>query len=424
MTLIKTSILSLIATFFKMLSGLVINKAVSVYIGPSGLALIGQFQNFTQIALIAAQGAINNGVVKYSSEYTNNKKLLRDLFSTALRISLIMSVIVSVSLILLSKHLSYFILSDTSYQSIFILFGITLTLFVLNGLFLSILNGLQEIATYIKINIIQSIFSLVFTSALIYYYGLYGALSALATNQSIVFIIALLIIKKNKKIDFKLFKNIYKKHISKKLLSFSFMAIVSASLLPITQFIIRNHIVNTHGAIQAGYWQGISYISSMYLMVITTALSTYYLPKLSAINGKNEIISEIKNGYKILLPIAITGSIVIFLMRNIIIDILFSKEFMAMEKIFIWQVIGDVFKIASWLISYVLLAKAMTYIFISTEIIFSLSLSLLSVIFINKYGAEGATIAYLINYIVYFISMLFILYKLKLSQNKISSHNI
>lgn len=49
MTLIKTSILSLIATFFKMLSGLVINKAVSVYIGPSGLALIGQFQTLLKL---------------------------------------------------------------------------------------------------------------------------------------------------------------------------------------------------------------------------------------------------------------------------------------------------------------------------------------------------------------------------------------
>ncbi|MCV5857016.1 O-antigen flippase, partial [Escherichia coli] len=64
MTLVKTSLLSLIATFFKMLSGLVINKVVSVYIGPAGLAVIGQFQNFSQLVQIAAQGAINNGVVK------------------------------------------------------------------------------------------------------------------------------------------------------------------------------------------------------------------------------------------------------------------------------------------------------------------------------------------------------------------------
>ncbi|EJG0004581.1 O-antigen flippase, partial [Vibrio parahaemolyticus] len=45
MNLIKTSFLTLIATAIRLISGLVINKAISVFIGPSGLALIGQFQN-------------------------------------------------------------------------------------------------------------------------------------------------------------------------------------------------------------------------------------------------------------------------------------------------------------------------------------------------------------------------------------------
>ena len=45
MSLVKTSFLSLIATSVKVLSLLVINKVVAVTIGPSGIALIGQFQN-------------------------------------------------------------------------------------------------------------------------------------------------------------------------------------------------------------------------------------------------------------------------------------------------------------------------------------------------------------------------------------------
>ncbi|MBG3116227.1 hypothetical protein GHV30_11365 [Proteus mirabilis] len=122
MTLIKTSILSLIATFFKMLSGLIINKAISVYIGPAGLAIIGQFQNFSQLVLIAAQGAINNGVVKYTAEYGKESKLLPILFSTALRISLITSISIGLLLISTSSFLSQNILNNISYQFIFIIF--------------------------------------------------------------------------------------------------------------------------------------------------------------------------------------------------------------------------------------------------------------------------------------------------------------
>ena len=69
MTLIKTSVLSAIATIIKIISGFVINKVVAIYVGPSGLAIIGQLQNFMELIVTFSNGAITNGVVKYTAEY-------------------------------------------------------------------------------------------------------------------------------------------------------------------------------------------------------------------------------------------------------------------------------------------------------------------------------------------------------------------
>lgn len=41
-----------------------------------------------------------------------------------------------------------------------------------------------------------------------------------------------------------------------------------------------------------------------------------------------------------------------------------------MKPLFTWQIIGDVFKIASWLLAYIMVAKNLTHMFIITEIIF------------------------------------------------------
>ncbi|WP_213637550.1 O-antigen translocase, partial [Providencia rettgeri] len=303
MTLIKTSLLSLIATFFKMLSGLVINKAVSVYIGPAGLAVIGQFQNFSQVVLITAQGAINSGVVKYTAEYGQDSPKVPNLFSTALRISLISSITVGLLLIIFSSFFSKKILDNIEYNFVFIIFGFTIILFVLNGLLLSIINGLKEIRSYIKINIIQSLYSLFFTSLLIYFFGLKGALIALVTNQSVILFITLFMLRKHTVIVWKNFTAAFDKTISKKLFAFSAMALTSAIMVPTSQFIIRDYIAATQGLEQAGYWQGVWYISTTYLMIVTTALSTYYLPRLSEITDKKELKQEILQGYKILLPI-------------------------------------------------------------------------------------------------------------------------
>jgi PST family polysaccharide transporter len=46
MTLIKTSVLTGISTIIKVISAFVINKVIAIYVGPSGLAIVGQLQNF------------------------------------------------------------------------------------------------------------------------------------------------------------------------------------------------------------------------------------------------------------------------------------------------------------------------------------------------------------------------------------------
>ncbi|MDE9444686.1 O-antigen translocase [Xenorhabdus bovienii] len=406
MTLLKTSILSLISTVFKMLAGLVINKAISIYIGPSGLALIGQFQSFSQLTMIAAQGAINNGVVKYTAEYRLNNKKLPLLFSTSVKISLMTSILVGGLLILLSKTAASEVLLDIKYQYIFIIFGFTIILFVFNGLFLSILNGLKEISTYIKINIIQSIYALLFTSTLIIFFGLNGALIALATHQSVILLVTLYFLKNHPIIKWNHFIKPFNKPIAKKLMAYSAMAITAAIMVPISHLIIRNYLGSTIGWNQAGYWQGVWYISNTYLLVITTALSTYYLPRLSEIGSNRELISELKKGYKLLMPIMICCALIVFLLKDIIITILFTKDFLEMRNLFLWQIVGDVFKIASWLFTYIMIAKSMTKIFITTEIIFGISFIIFSYLFTKNFGLVGMSYAHCINYFLYFLTTL------------------
>lgn len=421
MTLIKTSILSLIATFFKMLSGLVINKAVAVYIGPAGLALIGQFQSFSQIALIAAQGAINNGIVKYSAEYENDKDKSKTLISSAIKITIITSIITGIILIVFSFNLSLMILNSVEYYKIFIIFGVSIIFFSINNLLLSILNGRGNIKLFIKINIIQSIYSLIFTSTLIYYFNLIGALAALATNQSIVCFISIYIIRKNKLIYFSDFRKKTDPTIIKNLLSYSMMAIASAISLPTANLIIRNYITSKEGLTETGYWQGVNYISTTYLLVITTALSIYYLPKLSKINILKDLKKEILLGYTIVIPIVIISSLIIYISRDIIIYAVFSPDFNPMLHLLKWQLLGDIIKMTSWLLSYLLLAKKMTARFVISEILFSIIYTTLSILLIDKYHTIGAIYAYTISYCLYFFIILSSVYAYIKNNNRILS---
>lgn len=410
MTLIKTSVLTGISTVIKLVSAFVINKVIALYIGPSGLAIVGQLQSFTSIITTFSNGAISSGIVKYTAEYQDIEEK-KKIFSSSIIISLICSLIISIVLFGFSDYLSELILKDVQYSSVFIIFGATIFLFALNMVLISILNGQKEIKKYVLVNIAGSIFSLVFTSILIMQLNLMGALYAMVLNQSVMFFVTLAFVLKSSWFKLEYFKQGLDKESLSKLSKYSLMAIVSALTVPVSHLIIREYIGENLGWDSAGYWQGIWYISTMYLMLVTTTLGVYYLPRLSEIQDNKELRKEIFGGYKIILPIVIVASLVIFLLKEYVILIAFSKDFMPMIELFAWQLIGDVIKIASWLLGYITVAKAMSKTYISLEILGSLSFVLLSIYFVDNYGLVGITYAYALNYLIYMFVMIYIFRK-------------
>tara|TARA_B110000211_G_scaffold88220_1_gene103342 strand:- start:8997 stop:10241 length:1245 start_codon:yes stop_codon:yes gene_type:complete len=405
MNLLKTSGLTFIATVIQLFVGLVINKAISLFVGPSGLAVIGQFQNISQLAMVVSQGAINKGVVKYTAEYSKNEEDLTTLLSTAIKITIVCSVIVGVALILLSGYLSNEFLTDENFTFIFIIFGFTILFYSLNSLFLAILNGLKEVKQLILINIVQSLYSLVFTTALIYFFGLKGALIALVTNQSIIFLYIIWKLRNHRVINLGLLKGLYSSVIATKLSRFALMAITSAIAIPVSHLVIRNYLVDNLGWEQAGYWQAIWYISTMYLTVVTTTLGVYFLPKLSEITDKKALRGELLSGYKVILPIVMLVSAAIYILKDFIVFILFSDDFKPMIELFLWQLIGDVIKIAAWLLSYLMLAKAMTKRYMAVEVLFNFIFVGISIYMVNSYGLIGITYAFAASYSIYFVTV-------------------
>lgn len=203
--------------------------------------------------------------------------------------------------------------------------------FVLNSLLLAILNGQKEIKKLITVNIVSSFVGLILTGSLAYYFGLYGALISYTTGQALVFFVTLGFVFKSQWFKAKLFTAKLDTAYMKKLGKYTAMAITSALTVPLSQMVVRNYIGESLSWDDAGYWEGVWRISSTYLMVVTTTLSIYYLPRLSEIKDKIELRKEIFYGYKIIMPIVVILALGIYFLRDIAILLLFTEEFMPMK---------------------------------------------------------------------------------------------
>ncbi|MDA3875884.1 MAG: O-antigen translocase [Halothiobacillus sp.] len=405
MTLIKTSLLNGIAVIIKMMTLLGINKILAIYVGPSGYAALGQFQNAVQMITTFASGAINTGVTKYTAEYYEDEVRQHTVWRTAGTIALAGSLITTVLVMLFNRQLAGWFLKDEALGSVFIWFAATLVLFVFNTLLLAILNGKKEIQRYVVANIAGSLFALAVTSIMAIQLGLYGALVALAVYQSLTFFVTLALTYKARWFKLSYLVGGIDKQAARNLAKYTAMALTSAVCVPLSQIMIRNHLGETLGWDAAGYWEAMWRLSGAYLMLVTTTLGVYYLPKLSELQDAADIKREIIQGYIIILPVAAACGAIIYLLRYFIIRLLFSTEFAPMEQLFAWQMVGDTLKIGSWILAYLMLGKAMMKLFIFTEVMFAGTFYILTVVFTNRMGLEGVALAHAINYLIYWLVM-------------------
>jgi polysaccharide transporter, PST family len=407
-TLIKTSLLNAIAVGVKMLTLLGLNKILAVYVGPAGYAALGQFQNAVQMISTLASGAINTGVTKYTAEYHEDEARQRAVWQTAGTISLAGSVLLSVLVFVFRTDLAQWFLDDVRLASVFGWFAATLVLFVFNTLLLAILNGKKDIHRYVMANIAGSVFALLITTAMVIQWGLIGALVGFAIYQSLAFFVTLVLCFKTPWFRLEHLAGRIDKEVAKNLAKYTAMALTTAATVPMSQILIRNHLGQTLGWEAAGYWEAMWRLSGAYLMLVSTTLSVYYLPRLSELKTGAEIRKEILVGYCVILPVAIFCAFIVYSLRYLIAEKLFSAEFLPVVDLFFWQLIGDMLKIMSWLIAFVMLGKSMTFAYVATEILFSLSLFGLSFAFINYFGLIGAPIAYAVNYLLYFMVLVFV----------------
>lgn len=409
MNLLKTSFYTSISTAVTFICGFIVAKVVAVKIGPSGIAMVGQFQNTMAILTMLGSGAINMGVVKYLSQCKGDTEEQQKIISNSLSIIVLCSIAVSAFTMIACRWLSVQAFHSTDYWLMYFVFGLCLSFATLNAVSTSVFNGLQEIKKLTVSNIFFSVSGILFTVGFAYLWGVKGVL--LATNATAISVLGLNLFL-FKKVPFLkpkiLFKN-WDKSILKRLFVFSLMSFVSSLVLPLMQLLVRNKIIISFSITDAGYWQGVTKISDYYLTFITTVLSVYFLPKLSELQERHELRKEIFRGYKIILPIVATLALLIWIFRHYVILILFSREFLPMEPLFKFQLLGDVIKIASWLLGFLMWAKAMLKTYLITEIFFTITFVLLSYFFINHYGLIGATYAFAINYFLYFITMVFVM---------------
>jgi len=401
--LVKVASLQTVSLLTKIIAGILTSKAIAIFIGAEGLALIGNLRNFVSSFQTISILGFYNGAVKYFAEFKDNTVRLSKALSSVFYLGFIATILVSFFCYFNAQSINDIIFPTyNNYPYVIKIFAIVLPFYALNMFSFSIMNGFSNYKMLIVINIIGQILVVAITLLLIYQNKIQGALISVAISESLICLITLVaIINRRSLVGLISVKQISFSFL-KKMSSYTMMALFSAIILPLVLLAIRNYIIDNIGYKDAGFWEAMTRISKYYLMLVSSLMALYILPRFSEINGIKEFRKEVFSFYKTVMPIFGLGLILIYFLKPYIVLGVFSNEFQPVEDLFFWQLLGDFVKVLSLVIAYQFLAKKMFWHYIVTEAFLVTILYLTSIYFIDLYGVKGAVMAHFVSYLLYY----------------------
>jgi O-antigen/teichoic acid export membrane protein len=157
-------------------------------------------------------------------------------------------------------------------------------------------------------------------------------------------------------------------------LTFAGALFVTSTFGALVNYLIRLLISRQYGLSGVGLFEAGWTLSAVYVGLITSAFSNYYLPALSAIEKPSERVDLISVVFRfsMLLSVPLICGVVIF--KGWLLRLLFSKEFDDAINLVRWMLIGDYFKLASWVLAFPMLAFSHKKLFVITELIWQTGL--------------------------------------------------
>lgn len=391
-------------TLLRIGSGLIVAKTVAIYTGPTGIAMLGQVQSFFVALNGITTAALGNGLVRYTAENHHfGFEACKVWWRAAIKWTLFFYLIVSITSFIFSSKMAYWVFGDSRYAWLITVSAILLPFSIANVLVTSVLNGQNNYRSLFYLGFLSLTTATIFMVFVISMGGIIKAMFAAAMFPVVCGLVLLVGVCKKPWFKISLWWGEVNIESMRLIGNYVLMALVSALAGSISILVVRKILIDQVGWETAGYWQAVWKISEVYLGVLTVALSTYFLPRLSLLSDEDEILKEVVDTVKIFMPIVLLLTFLVYQLRDIGISLIFTKDFGPARDLFFIQLVGDAVKILSWIYAYPMISRGAIKWYCFTEVGFSLLFIFASYFFIKTYGVQGANIAYLVNYLIYLL---------------------
>jgi len=381
--------------------GLIRNKVITAYLGPSGIGVYGLLNEYANVlgsifslgmgSTIVRQIAAAEGVDRPSHE------------SASRRFAMKMAIIGLVSGGLLAWPSCYLAFGDSANVSLYLIVSLSIPFMITSLAWVAVLQGRGQTKEIARSQILSGGLSLFLSVGLVYYFGITGVIISLVLAPALS--CALLYAR-----GLQPARQAERQDGSQGILLKAGLALVgSIAVTQLASYASRVIIVQSTGLDHVGYYQAALGIAGSIPAFIFTAMAVDYYPRIASAKDPEEVLAltnrQIQAGTLLATPI-FAGLI---LWGGPLLHLLYSAEFRPAEGIQGWMIWGVACRLVSWPIGYWLLAKAPAREIFIIESASALTGPLLTFFGLRLFGFAGVGVAQLVQSILYGIVVLWVM---------------
>jgi PST family polysaccharide transporter len=181
---------------------------------------------------------------------------------------------------------------------------------------------------------------------------------------------------------------------------------LGAAAATASQLAVRALVQRELGPVALGHYQAVLMISMNYIGFVLTAMAADYYPRLTAAVRDPEAARRTVN-QQAEVALLLSGPMLVgtVALAPWLVPLLFSSKFAPAVDILRWQILGDLMKIASWPLGFLLLAAGHGRAFVAVDFSAAAIFVAVTALALERLGPVAPAVAYLAMYLVYAVAV-------------------
>lgn len=389
---------------FQILIAVIRSKVIAVLLGAYGMGISGLlYTTLNFISELTGAGLDRSAVKDISAAYgKKNQEKIEEVLGVLRRLVWFTGLLGAFLTLVLSPWLSVWAFDTGEFTFAFAWIAVAILLKQLAYGNLVVLQGLRKLKSLAKANLMGSAVGLVIVVPLYYYFRIDAIAPGIVISFLMTFLFSRYFARQVKVEPQKVTtREAFSK--GKEMIQLGVTMSVSSLLVALGMFLTQLFISNLGGVDEVGFYHAGIVIINSYVGMIFSAMSTDYYPRLAAIADDIEKIKETVLHQAYIAVLLITPIIILFIIfAEIVVILLYSKEFLPVVGFLLWAILGTLFKAVSLTMGYIFIAKGDSKIYIKTSVLFNGLLLVFNLLGYYFGGLIGLGISFLVYYVVHF----------------------